>query len=90
MFATRLEEAISQIFCPFPHLIGKGGEECHLRDKLFYGMVECLWDNVYYMYNNSTINYIQLKVTACKAETEVVNSRGTATTSKAAAVKGTP
>ena len=46
VFATRLEEALSQIHCHFPHLIGEGEVEHHLRHRFFYGMVKPLQDNV--------------------------------------------
>ena len=42
LFATHLEEALSQIQIRFPYLIGECDVEHHLCDHLFYGMLNAL------------------------------------------------
>ena len=83
LFTTQLEEAVSQIDVWFPHFISKCEVKHHWRDWLFYGMFQSLRYIICYMYDNMTICYIQPMVATHRAETEVIDSKGNATTSKA-------
>ena len=46
-------------------------------------MVKTLWDSICYLYDDTDISYTQLLVMAQKAKTEVMDSKMSATSSKA-------
>ena len=75
VFATRLEESLSKIRSRFPHMMREDDVERHLCDCLFYGMVKGLKDSIRYLYYDPKISYLQLLITAIKAETETSNTK---------------
>ena len=68
VFATHLEEAFGQISIMFPHIISECEIEHNLHNCLFYGMIRGLWDSIKYLYNDTSISFVQPMVTAQKAE----------------------
>ena len=55
VFATHLEEALSQISLQFPHLVCESDVEHHLQNCLFYGMVKTSWDIIHYLYDDTKL-----------------------------------
>ena len=60
IFATCLEEALSQIRLQFLYLVYESGVEHHLCDDLFYGMVNTLLDIIHNLYDDTNISYAQV------------------------------
>ena len=71
VFATRMEGALNQIRTKFPHMLSDEDMEAHLGDRLFYGIIKALQDNICYLYDNDKIMYAELLITCRKAETEI-------------------
>ena len=67
-------------------MISNAEPKVMLRNTLFYGVLKTLRDSIWYLYNNLTVTYTQLLVTARKAEAEVSDSKLGTQTIKAKAV----
>ena len=86
LFASSLEEVFSCIQSQFPHLVNMEDEK-NLRDMLFYDMYKTLCDSICYLYDDAKVNYIQLLIVSRKAETEVLDVKGSIKSSVVASVQ---
>ena len=79
-YATRMGGSLNQIQVKFPRMISDAEAKVKLRDRFFYWVLKTLRDSIQYLYDNLTVTYIQLLVTARKAEAEVSDGKlGTVT-----------
>ena len=69
----------------FQGMISNAEAGIKLTDRLFYGVLKTLQDNVRYLYDKAAVTYTQLLVTARKAEAEVSDGKSGTMTIKAKA-----
>ena len=70
-----MERCLNQIQGKFPGMISNAEAKVKLRGRLFYGVLKTLRHSIRYLYDNLTVTYTQLLLTARKAEPEVSDSK---------------